>query len=194
MSSMTNYLFKIIMGGNGGVGKTTMLNKYTKGIFVENMIMTIGLDFFVKEWSFNSTHCKLQIWDLGGQERFRFLHECHVNGADVGVLLFDLTSIHSLENVPYWVNMFRSKNNTLPLILVGTKHDLINEHYYPGIQDDLVFDMAEMCEIKKEYYIKTSSKTGYNVNNVFRLVFELAIQQLQEEKLVYPEFSTSYTI
>lgn len=182
------------MGGNGGVGKTTMLHKYTKGIFMENMIMTIGLDFFVKELSFNSSHCKLQIWDLGGQKRFRFLHESHVNGADVGLLLFDLTSLFSLENIPYWADMFRSRNNKLPLILVGTKHDLINEMYYPGVQDDQVFNMAEMCDIKKEYYIKASSKTGYNVNNVFRLVFELALRQMQEEKLVYPETSTSYSL
>ena len=194
MASSTNYIFKVIMGGNGGVGKSTMLYKYTKGIFMEKMNMTIGLDFFVKKFSFDSTTCTLQIWDLGGQERFRFLHNTYVNGANVGMLLFDLTSINSLENVPYWANMFRSMDDTLPLILVGTKHDLINGNYYAGVQEDQVFRIAEMCEIKKEYYMKASSKTGLNVSNVFRLAFELAIDHSQKKKVIYTETSTSYSL
>ena len=194
MASSTNYIFKVIMGGNGGVGKSTMLYKYTKGIFMEKMNMTIGLDFFVKKLSFDSTTCTLQIWDLGGQERFRFLHDTYVNGANVGMLLFDLTSIRSLENIPYWANMFRSMDDTLPLILVGTKHDLINGNYYAGVQEDQVFRIADMCEIKKEYYMKASSKTGLNVSNVFRLAFELAIDHSQKKKVIYTETSTSYSL
>ena len=194
MASSTNYIFKVIMGGNGGVGKSTMLYKYTKGIFMEKMSMTIGLDFFVKKLSFDSSTCTLQIWDLGGQERFRFLHDTYVNGANVGMLLFDLTSIRSLENIPYWANMFRSMDDTLPLILVGTKHDLINGNYYAGVQEDQVFRIADMCEIKKEYYMKASSKTGLNVSNVFRLAFELAIDHSQKKKVIYTETSTSYSL
>ena len=194
MASSTNYIFKVIMGGNGGVGKSTMLYKYTKGIFMEKMSMTIGLDFFVKKLSFDSSTCTLQIWDLGGQERFRFLHDTYVNGANVGMLLFDLTSIRSLENIPYWANMFRSMDDTLPLILVGTKHDLINGNYYAGVQEAQVFRIAEMCEIKKEFYMKASSKTGLNVSNVFRLAFELAIDHSQKKKVIYTETSTSYTL
>ena len=173
------------MGGDGGVGKTTMLHKYIYGIFMESMNMTIGLDFFVKKLSYDSSYCTLQIWDLGGQERFGFLHDRYVDGAHMGVLLFDLTRRYTLESIPYWVQMLRSLDDKLPLIIIGTKYDLIEENDYLEIEEAHVFEIAKMCNIKKEYYLKSSSKTGFNLNKVFRLIAELAIANIQAKNLDY---------
>ena len=189
--SSTNHIYKIIMGGDGGVGKTTMLHKYVKGIFIESLQMTIGLDFFLKKMSIDATNFTLQIWDFSGQDRFRFLHGSYVNGADVGLLLFDLTRMFSLKNIPYWVNILRSMDNKLPLILVGTKYDLITEQNHAEVEKEQIFEIAEMCNIKKEYYIKISSKYGFNINKVFSLVVDLAMEHIQKKNLNYPFFPTS---
>ncbi|MFX1257432.1 MAG: Rab family GTPase [Promethearchaeota archaeon] len=175
----TNYVLKLIMGGNGGVGKTTMLHKYIKGKFKENMAVTIGLNFFIKRVKLKSKIYTLQMWDFGGQDRFRFLHERYVAGANVGVLLFDLTRLSSLENIPFWERMFRSEDNSLPLILIGTKYDLIEEERYPEVKEVQVLKIAEKCKIEKESYIKTSSKTGFNLNKVFTIATELAVEHLK---------------
>ncbi|MFX1394729.1 MAG: Rab family GTPase [Promethearchaeota archaeon] len=189
--SSSNHIFKIIMGGDGGVGKTTMLHKYVKGIFIESLQMTIGLDFFLKKMSIDSKNFTLQIWDFSGQERFRFLHESYVNGADVGVLLFDLTRMFSLKNIPYWTNVLRSMDNNLPLILVGTKYDLITEKNYAEVDEAQVFEIAEMCNIRKEYYLRTSAKTGFNINKVFNLVVELATDHINKKNLIFSSIPSS---
>ena len=179
------------MGGDGGVGKTTMLHKYVKGIFIESLQMTIGLDFFLKKMSIDAKNFTLQIWDFSGQERFRFLHDSYVNGADVGVLLFDLTRTFSLKNIPYWANILRSMDYQLPLILVGTKYDLITEKNYAEVDETQVFEFAEMSNIRKEHYIKTSAKTGLNVDKVFNLVVELATEKIQKRNIAYSFIPTS---
>ena len=189
--SSTNHIHKIIMGGDGGVGKTTMLHKYVKGIFIESLQMTIGLDFFLKKMSIDAKNFTLQIWDFSGQERFRFLHDSYVNGADVGVLLFDLTRTFSLKNIPYWANILRSMDYQLPLILVGTKYDLITEKNYAEVDETQVFEFAEMSNIRKEHYIKTSAKTGLNVDKVFNLVVELATEKIQKRNIAYSFIPTS---
>ena len=68
---MKNYIFKILIAGNASVGKTSLLRRYVDGVFDDSSIMTIGVDFFTKEINFDNAHCLLQLWDLGGQERFR---------------------------------------------------------------------------------------------------------------------------
>lgn len=177
------YIIKLIMGGNGGVGKTTMLIKYVKGSFIDKMKMTIGLDFFVKELSLDSYDCILQMWDFGGQDRFRFLHDCYVQGAQVGVLLFDLTRLQSLENIPFWSDLFRSLDKTLPLILVGSKKDRA-ENMGQAIEKDYIFEIAEYCNIDKNHYIETSSKNGMNLDKVFKLAVKLAIDHARPRKLI----------
>lgn len=188
----TNHIHKIIIAGDGGVGKTTMLHKYVEGIFIEGLQMTIGLDFFLKKMSIDSKNFTLQIWDFSGQERFHFLYESYVNGADVGVLLFDLTRTFSLKNIPYWAKVLRSMDNDLPLILVGTKYDLIIEKNYAEVDGAHILEIAEMSNIRKEHYIKTSAKNGLNVDKVFDLVVELATNKIQKSKTIYP-FVSTYT-
>ncbi len=62
------WVFKILIAGNGGVGKTSLLRRYVDGFFDDSTIETVGVDFFIKEIEFNNTYCMLQLWDLGGQE------------------------------------------------------------------------------------------------------------------------------
>lgn len=156
------FILKILTAGEGGVGKTTLLHRYVEGKFSAETKMTIGVEFFLKELEIDDKRVTCQLWDFGGQERFRFLLESYVLGAKGALLLFDLTRPMTLENLGQWVDICRKGDPDLPIIFIGTKLDLVDEI----MVDD---DYAE--EFQKEYklfdYIKISSKTGNNVNTAF---------------------------
>ena len=162
---MRNYLFKILVTGEGGVGKTSLLRRYVDGFFDDSTIMTVGVEFFIKEINFDDAHCSLQLWDLGGQKRFRYLLENYVMGARGALLLFDLTRMPKIGVILEWVNIARLHDINLPIILVGTKNDL---------EDLIAVDDESDLHIKNTFnmldYIKISSKTGYNVEELFSLL------------------------
>ena len=86
-----SYLFKILVAGEGGVGKTTLLYRYIKEEFLKDTEMTIGLDFFSKNIKLDGLDITLQFWDFGGQDRFQFLHDYYTKGASGAILMFDLS-------------------------------------------------------------------------------------------------------
>ncbi|MBY9015951.1 MAG: GTP-binding protein [Candidatus Lokiarchaeota archaeon] len=169
---MRNFVFKILVGGDGAVGKTTLLRKFVDGTFDASSIATVGVDFFIKQVIYeNIGNCTLQIWDLGGQERFRHLLESFIMGAKGALLLFDLTRMPKIDHLLNWVNIVRMHDFDLPIILVGTKIDL---------EEFVAVDDESALSIKNTFnmidYIKTSSKTGINVDKVF----DIMVQELMK--------------
>ncbi|MBA7664546.1 hypothetical protein ES703_72607 [subsurface metagenome] len=159
------FILKILTAGEGGVGKTTLLHRYVEGKFSAETKMTIGVEFFLKETQIDSNHCTLQLWDFGGQERFRFLLESYVLGAKGALLMFDLTRLMSLENLQQWITIVRKGDPNLPVLFVGTKLDLTDE-----IQIDDDYALSFLNEFNLIDYIKISSKTGENVSTVFEML------------------------
>jgi small GTP-binding protein len=161
------FLFKILIGGDASVGKTTLLRRFVDGMFDESTIMTVGVDFFIKQMNFDGVTCALQLWDLGGQEQFRHLMSSYVMGARGALLLIDLTRMPEMSGLLEWINIFRMHDIDLPIILVGTKLDL---------EELIAIDDETALHIKNTFnmidYVKTSSKTGYNVHEVFRMMAE----------------------
>ncbi|MGV9206275.1 MAG: Rab family GTPase [Promethearchaeia archaeon] len=170
-------LLKILIGGDASVGKTTLLYRYVDGVFKEDTTMTVGVEFRVKEVELESTKCQLQLWDLGGQERFRFLMEKYVSGADGALVLYDTTSMSSFISIRKWAQLFRRKNESLPIVLVATKCDL--EDY--SIVKDYYADLKRK-KLKMLDYIKTSAKTGLNVNTVFKCLAKNLIENEKKKK------------
>jgi len=164
-------IIKIIITGNGGVGKTTLLHRYIEGHFLVNTYMTIGVEFFIKELDVDDSKILLQIWDFGGQERFRFLLKSYAKGTKGALFLFDLTRPLSIESIDEWIDICRSEDPTTPILLVGSKADLeettfIDEEYIRNIQYKYgLFD-----------FIKISSKSGRNVDKAFRLIAEKVVK------------------
>jgi small GTP-binding protein len=162
---MKTYIFKILLAGNGGAGKTSLLRRYVDGFFDDRTIMTVGVDFFIKEVDFDNAHCLLQLWDLGGQERFRYLLENFVMGARGALLLFDLTRMPKIGDILEWVNIARLHDLTLPILLIGTKSDL---------EDLIAVDDDSALHLKNTFnmidFVKTSAKTGDNVEKVFEIL------------------------
>ena len=156
------YILKILTAGEGGVGKTTLLHRFVEGKFSAETKMTIGVEFFLKESIIDEQQCTLQLWDFGGQERFRFLLESYVLGAKGALLMFDLTRPITLDNQEAWINIVRKGDPDLPVLFVGTKTDLVDEIM---VDDDYAKEFQETFNLFD--FIKISSKSGDNVHAAF---------------------------
>ncbi len=166
-------LLKVIIGGDGGVGKTTLLHRYIESVFLADTHLTIGVEFFLKEIQIDETKILLQVWDFGGQERFRPLLISYATGARGALLLFDLTRPSSLNRIDQWVNICRQNNQDIPILLLGSKLDLIDAI---TIDDDFATKFID--EYNFFNYLKISSKTGENVNLAFELLAKELIKDL----------------
>ena len=171
---MKKFILKILTAGEGGVGKTTLLHRYVQGQFSAETKMTIGVEFFLKEVIIDSKQCTLQLWDFGGQERFRFLLESYVLGAKGALLLFDLTRPITLDNLEQWVNIVRKGDPDLPVLFVGTKTDLVEDIM---VDDDYAQQFQDAFNLFD--YMKISSKSGDNVSSAFeRLTMRILDRQM----------------
>lgn len=155
-------VMKILTAGDGGVGKTTLLYRYKEGRFLEDTTMTLGVEFSLKTLMIEDCRVDLQIWDFGGQDRFRYMLPNYVVGAKAALLLFDLTRIMTLDNLEEWVGILRAQDPDLPIIFVGTKNDLTEEIQ---VEDDYALEFKQRFKIFD--YLKTSAKTGENIEEVF---------------------------
>ena len=158
-------ILKIITAGDGGVGKTTLLRRYVEGLFYSGTQLTVGVEFFTKEIILNNLICALQLWDFGGQERFRFMLDSYTIGAKGAILMFDLTRMSTLNSLKEWVGIMRKYNTNLPILFVGTKNDLIEKI---SVEDSYILEMKDKYNFFD--YIKISSKTGENVDAIFTII------------------------
>ena len=164
---MSINIYKIIVGGDGGVGKTTLTQRFLTGEFMADTKMTLGVGFFVHKVSIKDEEVTLQIWDLGGQEQFQSMgvFDRYVQGVNGGILVFDLTHMKSFLSLSKWKELISNNSENVPLILVGTKADLVDE---VKITENMIKELID--ELKITNYIETSSLTGKNVENVFQKI------------------------
>ncbi|MEX2681814.1 MAG: Rab family GTPase [Candidatus Sigynarchaeota archaeon] len=154
---------KIVIGGAGGVGKTTYLHRFIHGNFFPSTALTIGVAFVTKTIKLDGHAIVLQLWDLGGQDRFRTLQPAYVRGARAGIVFFDMSMPETIFQVADWVSMFRNNAATpsIPIVLGGTKLDCV-----PRDQIGTLFKTAADCvaELGLTCFVPTSSKDGTNVD------------------------------
>jgi small GTP-binding protein len=183
MAEEYDYLFKCIVVGDGGVGKTALTLRFSKGFFTEDYKMTIGVDFHVKtikvETEEEPLKAKLQIWDTGGQERFSSIRPMYYRGSLGALLIFDLTSMASFEHLPQWIEEVRANvNSDIPLLLVGNKSDL---------EDQREVSLEEINSFSDKfnlYYMETSAKTGEGVGDCFYVLACLMIGSGVPDQLI----------
>ncbi len=167
------YLFKIVVVGDGGVGKSTMIQRLITGNFVP-MKITIGTDLASYDMDFGDISVKLQIWDFAGERRFRFFLPNYARGAQGCVLCYDITRYTSFQNLKEWYDIVNENTNTETIFLMaGGKADLASYRRTVERKD------AE--EFQKEhdipFFIETSSKTGENTRNAFELLTEAILKK-----------------
>ncbi len=170
---MYDATYKIIIFGDAGCGKTTLTQRFLTNLFVSDQTMTIGVDFEVKSLTVDEQKVKLQIWDFGGEERFRFLLPTYVRGARGGLFLYDITNFSSIAHIDDWLSVIRKEiraEDIFPIIVVGGKADLVESREVSS---------AEGIKIAKSRnvngFIETSSKSGENVEKTFEALTRLML-------------------
>jgi small GTP-binding protein len=167
------YYYKVCIVGDSEVGKTTLVNQYLKRRFVTEAQRTIGSNFFVKYVKIPDVKrlLTLQIWDLAGQPRFKWVRYAFYKGARGIVYVFDLTRKNTLESLLNWKEEVESKIGVVPNMFVGNKLDLINsENSFISTKDINKFKKL-LTSIE---YNNTSAKLGTKVNDVFsKLALEM---------------------
>lgn len=171
-----NYLFKLIIAGSGGSGKTTLLRRYTTGLFSGGTKMTIGVDFSVTQCKTESgQNVTLQIWDFGGESRFRSLLPSFCLGASGCLMMFDPLRPVTFHELDEWVDIVKTNTKNVPIVLLSSKNDLIDDgHPFSVAKSDLD---AFIQTHKLSGYMPVSSKTGLNVVNSFTKISELMIEK-----------------
>ena len=154
-------LFKLLIIGESGVGKTCLLLRYTDDSFTANHLTTRGIDFKIKIIPIEGKLIKLQIWDTAGQERFRTITKTYYKGAHGIILTYDVTDQNSFKNIRNWIKQIEANAQTsVKKVLVGNKCDkpdrVVTEEEGKKLADD--FGMS---------FFETSAKTNHNVSEVF---------------------------
>ncbi|MBD3353852.1 MAG: GTP-binding protein [Candidatus Lokiarchaeota archaeon] len=170
--------FKLVIAGDGGVGKTSLTNKFITGVFTDSTKITIGVEFFVKDIKVETLgNVRLQIWDFGGEERFRFLLPTYVKGANGVLFLFSLTDMVTLAHLDDWMSILKAYDPHLPIMLVGAKSDL---KHLRKVQTHEAIDIAKSRGCKG--YVEVSAKTGENVHSTFETISKLMWKHLQKQQ------------
>ncbi|MFX1354644.1 MAG: GTP-binding protein [Promethearchaeota archaeon] len=166
-------IFKIVALGEGAVGKTAMITRYTEGFFLDrykSSLITIGTSFSIKKLWVDGMEIVLQLWDIAGQERFHFIRQPYYLGSKGAFAVFDLTRRATFDALNKWISDFREgtkdclpiKEKNLPIIIIGNKYDL----------DELrEVTEEEAIDFMRKYdcsgYIETSAKTGENIEDSY---------------------------
>jgi Ras-related protein Rab-1A len=174
-----DYLYKILIVGNSGVGKSSILLRFTENIFSYSFLSTIGVDFKVKTISLDNDVIKLQIWDTAGQERFKTITSSYYRGGNGAILVFDVSMSDSFENIKNWLKEIDTNNpDNIPKILVGNKIDLNTERVISSTQAKNFADSNNLI------YIETSSKDDVGVYTIFEtLSKEIKINKKVEKNI-----------
>ena len=174
-----DFIYKCIVVGDGGVGKTALAVRLCKGFFIEDYKMTIDVDFYVKTIEIDDLNIKLQIWDTGGQERFNSIRSIYYRGARGAAIVFDLSNQESFEHIPRWVDEIKRETiGDIPILLIGNKSDLINSR---EVTSEDIYNITRRFNL---LYMETSAKTGAEVSKGFdvltHLIMDLQVMQVKD--------------
>ncbi|GAB4306541.1 MAG: hypothetical protein Kow0069_03410 [Promethearchaeota archaeon] len=177
-----DYTFKFLILGDASVGKTTLCEKYITGIWNPNTQVTVGVEFHVKnlvvpDSTGSPKTVKLQIWDMGGEERFRFLLPTYCLGAQGALFLYDTTNARSLSSVTSWTHIVYHYTGRIPILLVGTKIDLKHGRV---ISTEAGIEVARRHQLAG--FVEVSSKLGINVEEAFETVVKLMMKNVAPTK------------
>ena len=178
MGQEYDYLFKVLLLGDSGTGKSSLILRYTDDTFNSSLVSSIGVDFKVKKKEIDGKIIKIQIvsyiseyndsilifnqWDTAGHEKFRAITTSYYRGANAIIIVFDLTEQKSFLHIIEWLKHIEkyAKENVLKF-LVGNKSDLV---------DNRVISKEEADKFAEEHnlpYIETSAKEGVNIDELF---------------------------
>lgn len=161
MSGQYAYMFKYIIIGDTGVGKSCLLLQFTDHRFQPAHDLTIGVEFGARMINVESKQIKLQIWDTAGQETFRCITRSYYRGAACALLVYDITRRETFDHLQSWLDDARSHSSNMSIILIGNKSDLDGRRQVKAEEGEAFAAQHGLL------FLETSAKTAFNVEEAF---------------------------
>nr|AEO51738.1 Rab8 [Helicoverpa armigera] len=182
MAKTYDYLFKLLLIGDSGVGKTSILFRFSEDAFNISFISTIGIDFKIRTIDLDGKKVKLQIWDTAGQERFRTITTAYYRGSMGIMLVYDVTNEKSFENIKNWIrNIEENASADVEKMILGNKCDLEAKRQVSKERGE---QLAVEYQIK---FIETSAKDSLNVESAFyTLARDIKAKMEKKQKVMNP--------
>ena len=176
MIDEVDFLFKVVIIGDSGVGKSNILKRMLNKEFDENSKSTVGVDFGTIHSKVKESKCQIQIWDTAGQERFRSITSVYYKGTHGAIIVYDITSQNSFNSIENWYNDLKSYiTEDILLILIGNKSDL---------KDSRIISEEVARKKAKDYnmlFIETSAKDNVCIKEAIDLLFNNLYEKHKSE-------------
>ncbi|MEM4734153.1 MAG: Rab family GTPase [Candidatus Thorarchaeota archaeon] len=190
---MPRALFKIVLMGDGSVGKTSLRRTYMGEGFKASYMVTIGADFAVKKLALESgTEVHIQIWDLAGQAHFKNVRSTFYKGAQGALAVYSTVERSSFDNLPNWLEeCWANTGKTIPIVVIGNKTDLRDQFKdNPAMKGSIVttqegekFTQALRESGVSTVFLETSAKTGHNVEKAFIELIIMMVESIGQSTL-----------
>ena len=172
-----DFIFKIVLIGDSGVGKTNILSRYLTDKFSSTTQPTVGVEFGSKIVKKGEKLIKLQIWDTAGQERYKSITSAYYKGAKGAFVVYDISRKSTFDNVDKWINELKNNGSEdVFILLVGNKSDLNDQR---EISEEEVKKKAEVYNIA---FCETSALKGNNIEFAFESLIDKITEKLEKEK------------
>ena len=179
---MYDAIFKIVIFGEAGTGKVELTQRLLTNLYVTDSKMTIGVDYETKSLNIDDIRVRLQIWDFGGEERFRFLLPTYVRGARGGMFVYDITNYSTIAHIDDWLTVIKKEiraEDIFPMLVVGNRAHLADQ------REVLAEDAIKIAKLRGlDGFIECSAKTGENVEEAFKALTRLILNSPQTRSLV----------
>lgn len=176
-NSDCKYLFKFILIGASGVGKTCLMNRFTDEIYENEQQYTIGVDFKIKTILLDGLEVKIHIWDTAGQEKFRAIISNYYRGAHGILVVFDMTNKESFMSLNDWIKEVRKNTKeNVEMLILGNKIDNETEIC---VSDEEIEKFLADNDINKDCFIKTSAKEDVKVNYAFETLTRKLVEKVK---------------
>ena len=176
MNETYDFLFKVVVVGDSGVGKTGITNRYLKGNFQEDMKTTVGVEFGAKKVVIKEKCVKIQIWDTAGQERYRSVTTAYYKGAKGALIVYDITNSQSFQNIERWIKEVRdATDKEIKIILIGNKSDLEENRKVSAAEGQKLSDENNLS------FFETSGKENLNVDTAFDNISNSVVSSMIEK-------------
>ncbi|CAN6443565.1 unnamed protein product [Victoria cruziana] len=160
-----DYLFKLVLVGDSGVGKSNILSRFTRNEFNLESKSTIGVEFATRAIQVDGKVIKSQIWDTAGQERYRAITSAYYRGAVGALLVYDITKQSTFENVNRWLKELRDHADpSIVIMLIGNKSDL---HHMRAVS---IEDAQQFAQREVLSFLETSALDSTNVDKAFQTI------------------------
>jgi len=172
-----DFLYKIVLIGDSGVGKSCLLSRFTRNQFNMESKETIGVEFATRSMQTDGKTIKAQIWDTAGQEKFRAITSAYYRGAVGAIIVYDIAKHSTYENVNMWLQELKNHADpNLVIMLVGNKSDL---RHLRDVQTEEAESFAETNQLS---FIETSALDTTNVETAFHNILTAIYQNMSQKQ------------